>query len=164
MTYNARYREIIDALGLRSVRVRLRANEREARILWLTPDAAAFVERVGRDDPDSPFGADLTPKEQLFVDFVTGVELVFDRQFHALTPIEDGVWELKTVDLRLFGWFIQPDEFVTVCADWADRVKRHRLYSGYRDQVAAVRRKVGAEPDHCVWGGDPNDVLSVRDR
>jgi hypothetical protein len=48
-----------------------------------------------------------TPKQQLYVRFkewIIGKPMVRDRMFRDMRPLQDGVVELKTADLRLFGW------------------------------------------------------------
>lgn len=151
---------------LRSISVRLAANEQPWRTLYATTRLTGFLGEVMAENPPSRCEADLTPKQQLnelFRDFICGEELVFDEQYHALWPGEQAVWELKTPDIRIFGWFAQKDCFIGVVSDFADRIKNIGLYAGYRDEVARFRRECGAEDTLCIWETGPYDVISVRD-
>src|ERR1700687_3508341 len=68
---------------------------------WLEGEMPALV---------STWNLELSPLEQLdaFDEiFCSGETLSFGRQFNPLNPIRDGVWEVKTADLRVFGWFQQ---------------------------------------------------------
>lgn len=146
------------------VEISLDANELPKRLLFGTPAFVAWLEeRIDRAE-SSPARADLTPVEQLdylFYAFVSGKSLVHSRQFRAIRSERNAVWELKTVDFRIFGWFTKRDCFVAVFGDWADHVKDHDLYRGYRLEVRRLRRELGIGEDLCVQGEDPDDVISI---
>src|ERR1043166_7054083 len=55
-----------------------------------------------------------SPLEQfddLMANFCRGDPLVFGDDFKCLYEHADGIWELKTPDLRVFGWFCKRDVF-----------------------------------------------------
>ena len=146
------------------IEVELGGRELPRRLLYGT---AGFIhwlkERLDRNET-SPLGADLAPNEQLdylFYSFVSGRPLVHSRQFRAIRAERNAVWELKTVDFRIFGWFTMRDCFVAVFGDWADHVKDHDLYRGYRLEVRRLRRQLGVGDALCVEGVCPDDVLSL---
>jgi hypothetical protein len=90
----------------------------------------------------SEYGSEISPIEQLddlFNAYCAGESLVFDRQIKPLHHWGDGVWELKTRELRLFGWFCACDVFIACSIDFATRVKQHNLYAGYRDEAIRFR-------------------------
>lgn len=98
--------------------------------------------------------------EGIFHRFITGQRLKFKTEYHVLEPGENGVWELKTPDIRIFGWFALKNHFISVFGDRADRVKDHRLYAGYRNEVARIRRDLGCD-ELCVWEKGECDVISL---
>src|SRR6266511_784828 len=105
----------------------------EFRTFYASPDLHQWL--VGTlPGMASTYGIELTPHEQ-FVDlaetFCRGERLAYGTQFKPLTHIVDGVWELKTADIRIFGWFHRKDCFIGAVADDATRIKQHRLYHGY---------------------------------
>jgi hypothetical protein len=53
-------------------------------------------------------------------------------------PREKEVWELKTVDLRLFGWMCKPKHFIGVLGDYADLYKGKSAKKSYEDAIAKV--------------------------
>lgn len=77
-----------------------------------------------------------------------------------MRPVGNGVWELKTADLRLFGWFVQKDCFIVCDCDTTLRVKQMRLYPGYRDQAVRFRERLDLDEPKFIAGDDPNDVVS----
>lgn len=111
------------------------------------------------------FESEITPIEQLdefMANFCAGEVLTFQRQFRPLVHIDKGVWELKTRDLRLFGWFHKRDCFVCSAIDDATKVKGPpRLYNGYRDQAGHDRDTLDLDEPKFVQGDDPNDVVSA---
>jgi hypothetical protein len=92
--------------------------------------------------------------------FVSGEPLVYLHQFKPLRHIAGGVWELKTPDLRVFGWFDQMDSFIAVCADQKNRILNHGLYHGYCGEVARFRERLDLDEPKFLPGEDPYVVVS----
>lgn len=140
--------------------VPLDAGEREVREIYLSPKLRDWLASTL---PTLPSQWDLKNQSpEMQVDalthiFVAGEPLAFDSQFNVLAPCEKGVWELKTPDVRIFGWFVEKDVFIGVVADDATFVKVHGLYSGYRDEVVRFRDQIELE---YIEGDHPNDVVS----
>jgi hypothetical protein len=115
----------------------------------------------------SMFGLELTPHEQfvaLAEIFCAGERLSYGHQFKPLTHITDGVWELKTEDIRIFGWFSRKDCFIGVVADDATRIKTHNLYVGYANVTTRrFRDALDLDPPKFVPGDDPHAVVSNFD-
>lgn len=141
------------------------------RILYGTPKFIDWLnQRIESDEP-SPRGLDLSLSEQLdalFYAYLSGQTLVHSQQFKLLAPNENNVWELKTGDLRIFGWFLQKDCFLCVFGELADKVKGRgewaafgSLYPGFRNEVVRIRAEMGCTAVLCVQGSNPNDVISV---
>ena len=66
---------------------------------WVTGELLAY---------GSTWKIEVSPQEQLgqlVDDFVAGEVLTVGWQFKALNHHGAGIWELKTADLRIFGWF-----------------------------------------------------------
>jgi len=64
-----------------------------------------FVNEV----PDLPCEAQVEDEIRAFCE---GNYYINPRDAHAVQPVTLGVWELKTPDVRIYGWFIQKDLFV----------------------------------------------------
>ena len=120
----------------------------------------------------SDFGSPLSPLEQFDTYaqvYASGLPLVFDQQFkvfqpRAIEPLGDGVWYLKTTDLRIFGWFWKRDCFVGVVADTAYRCKFYNLYQDYRTlTVPRFRNGLQLDEPKFIAGTDPNAVISNYD-
>lgn len=106
---------------------------------------------------------EIQPIEQLyalFEDFLLGRPIVIGRQMHILHHHGAGIWELKTPDIRIFGWFPCKDCFVVTDIDCATRVKTHKLYAGYRDQGVHFRDHLALDEPKFIEGDDPYDVIS----
>jgi hypothetical protein len=105
---------------------------------WLTVDLPKLEPgRLKSPDP---------PKEQvdsILFRWIAGREIIYTRQFQDLMPGADEVWEMKTVDIRIFGWMYQPRNFIAVFGDYADLYKGKHAKRSYED----ARRKVKRERD-----------------
>lgn len=155
---------LIESGAICRVEVELDSCDQPMRLLYATPDFTEWLDEVlaGAEPPHRLGQA--TPAEQiddLFHAFLSGHPLTFTRQFRVVRAEENAVWELKTPDIRIFGWFMAKDCFVAVSGNWTDTIKDHDLYRGYRIAIRRLRRELGIEKTLCVRGVAPDDVLSV---
>lgn len=144
----------------------LEHDEHTQRSLHITARARAWVEAL---DPErgSPIGSRLTLAQQLSNiahEFITGRRLIWPQQFHKLAKAakavtDPHVWELKTDDLRLFGWFVAPNCFVVDAIDIKDRIVASGLYAGYVAQTAQARQSMGCVAGLFMETSEPNDVV-----
>ena len=82
-----------------------------------------------------------TPQEQLIErlrQWIAGDPMAYGRMFHDLIPRSDGVWEIKTADLRIFGWMYRPREFIAVRGGYADDYKEPTKTKNYADDRREV--------------------------
>ena len=143
----------------------LEPNELEWRIVYVLPH---MLPQLQNDLPAyvSQWRVESSPLQQfdaMLEVFCSGETLTFDRMFKPLTHIQDGIWELKTPDLRLFGWFPIKDCFVMGAMDTAFKVRTHNLYVGYANVVAYRRNQLSLDAPKFIPGTDPNDVVSNYD-
>ncbi|AIT79116.1 hypothetical protein JI59_04495 [Novosphingobium pentaromativorans US6-1] len=106
---------------------------------------------------------EILPEEQLdglLADFCEGVEIAVGTQFKCLIPQENGVWELKTPDVRMFGWFHQKDCFIATAVDAKWRILEHHTYRGYIAEAAHLRSQLFGDDVQFIQGTEPDDVLS----
>jgi hypothetical protein len=115
----------------------------------------------------SGLGLELTPEQQFVAlgeIFCAGERLTFGTQFKPLTHITDGIWELKTPDVRVFGWFSRKDCFIGAVADDATRIKKHNLYVGYANVTTRrFRDALDLDQPKFVRGDNPHAVVSNFD-
>jgi hypothetical protein len=140
-------------------------NEQEFRCLYLSLKLKLWMEN---ELPAllATWQTELSCLEQvdaLTSEFCAGETLSHGPQFHALKPISDGVWALKTGDIRIFGWFHTKDHFIGVVANEAYRIKLHDLYLGYVGEVARFRDGLDLNEPKFIPGDDPRAVVSNYD-
>jgi hypothetical protein len=139
--------------------------EQEFRCFYLSPKLKLWLEN---DLPllKATWQTELSCLEQvdaLTYEFCAGEPLNFGSQFKALRPITNGVWELKTGDVRIFGWFHRKDDFIGAVADDAYRIKLHDLYLGYAGEVVRFRDALELDEPKFIPGDDPHAVVSNCD-
>ncbi len=137
--------------------------QQEFRSLYTSP---RLVKWLGEILPGlgSTWNIELTPHEQLAAlieVYASGDTLTFDHSFKPLFPREHGVWELKTADLRVFGWFCAKDIFIAHAANLAQIIKDHGLYHGYINEVVSFRSNLDLDEPKFISGSNPNDVVSA---
>jgi hypothetical protein len=164
MTATKSIADLIDHGAIIPILIELEADEQPMRLLYGTPNFVTWLADRLQAAETSPISDTLSPAQQLdqiFYNFVSGRPLIYSRQYRFIRAESHAVWELKTPDLRIFGWFMAKDCFVAVFGDWADKVKDFDLYRGYRLEIRRIRRELGIGQNLCVKGTDPDEVLSV---
>lgn len=154
---------LVNRGAITKIEVDLDSCDQPTRLLYGTSEFIQWLNEILQGaEPPNRLG-EATPAEQLddlFQVFLSGKPLVFTKQFRAVRMEKNAVWELKTPDIRIFGWFMLKDCFVAVFGNWADTIKDHDLYRGYRVAIRRLRRELGVEETLCVKGKTPDDVLS----
>lgn len=136
--------------------------DQEERLLYLRPKVAEWI-NANVPDAEAEYDVELSPAEELDLflsNYASGEPLEYERQIRALVHLGDGIWELKTLHFRMFGWFTARDCFVVAEVDFATRIKKHRLYPGYAGSAARFRDQLNLDEPKYVVGDDPNAVLS----
>lgn len=140
---------------------RLRAHQQPMRVLLSTERAVTWMKsELHNLDSDGYVPGALRPRDQaaiLFNQFVAGDDLP-DPQPHEMKPLGNGIWEIRTADLRFFGWFPQRGIFVISAIAAATSCKDRKLYEGYYDQARSDRSAIDLMGGSYIAGGT-NDVL-----
>jgi hypothetical protein len=156
--------DVVNSGAIVRIDVDLAPPAQPLRLLYGTPQFIEWLRETLQGSQPSQLLGHASPAEQiddLFHSFLSGEQLIFTRQFRVVRLEENAVWELKTPDVRIFGWFVAKDCFVAVFGNWADTIKDHNLYRGYRIAIRRLRRELGIDATLCVKGVSPDDVLSV---
>lgn len=163
--------QLAETGGLEKLDVALGPRELEQRCIYFLPQAAnGLSDRLMA--MVSEWNLEMEPAAQfddLTHNFVTGGELNFPRQFNVLHHRRDGIWELKSADLRLFGWFADVDVFI--CSDVASATDVKEgplgaansggsLYAGYCEQAHYRRGQLDLNEPKYIPGERPTDVVS----
>lgn len=108
---------------------------------------------------------DIAPMQQaraLFKMFISGEALEEGLEFRLMQPMERDVYELKSADLRFFGWFYRRGIFIVTAADTMENVhSQEGLSSRHRDGVIAERNVLDLDPPKYIEGARIADVFSV---
>jgi hypothetical protein len=100
-----------------------------------------------------------TPNEQLYErlrQWIAGDPMIYGTWFHDLDPQSDEVWEMKTADLRIFGWMYRPVEFIAVRGGYADHYKeptKIKTYADERREVVQARDVLPLDGEKYAKGG-----------
>jgi len=154
--------ELERAQSLSKLDPQLEPNEQEWRMIYMSPTLTSWMQD---DLPklQSTWKVEVDPSQQLDAlveEFCSGATLYYGTQFHPIEHVEDGIWQLKTPDLRIFGWFHVKDCFVGWRAGQADFIKTHDLYHGFAGETAIFRNRLDLNAPKFIPGVDPNAVVS----
>lgn len=142
----------------------LDAAEQEQRLPYAMPRAVRWMnDKLEGLDADGFFENAPSPMEQaeeLFYSFISGEDLESgDLPPHVMMPSKEGVWELRTFDLRFFGWFWRKGIFIISSVDQALNCKKTGLYAVYRNQCVKDRQAFGFDEPSFVEGESINEVI-----
>lgn len=91
-----------------------------------------------------------TPAQQLILrlaQWLSGDSINSGLMFRELKyPRDHDVWELKTDDLRIFGWMYQSKQFIAAVGRYTDDYKEPTKIRNYADDVRAVATARDALP------------------
>ncbi len=136
--------------------------ELEERSIYLLPRAHKWLAEVlpvtdsDRQTEERPY----MQVDTLFYEFCSGQALQVGTRFKALVHVEDGIWELKTADVRLFGWFARKDCFLVSDCDSKFRIKELGLVKPYCKQAVRFRDALNLDEPKFIAGGNPDAVIS----
>ena len=145
------------------------------RRLYGTPDFINWLADVLPGLESGIKGAALSPLEQvdaLFYEFISGQPMVEDRRFKPLHyKPELHVWEMKTIDIRIFGWFAAMDRFICSFGVMKDELtglmpppaRRRHDASTYIARTSYVREKLNLDEPKCLTSREYANVLSNAD-
>ncbi|WP_306928524.1 hypothetical protein [Agrobacterium larrymoorei] len=132
------------------------------REMWFFRDAAKWL--LEDFCTMEPFYEDsIAPKLQaavLLKNFVVGEDFEPELNFWHMRPTDDDVFELKTADLRIFGWFHRPRIFVAARAQSFERTHNAPgIHAYYRDEVVKMRQQLQLDEPKWVVGATASDVF-----
>jgi hypothetical protein len=156
----------IDSLvgnGLVRVTVPLGPTDGETiRRVFAFPELDAWI-RADVPNLQIEAGAALSPKEELddlLFNYISSKgQLRYDKMFKDLMPASDEIWELKTWQLRIFGWFCRKDDFVGVFGKRKVEMKPRGAYDEAKARVIAARNALPLDAPKFV-GGTIKNVIS----
>lgn len=136
---------LLEEHKLHRVQVKLRRGQFHDRKLYALPHCFKWMKV---DVPKMVTGrikSASTPYEQMierFRQWMADEPMLLGPWFHDMEPRTDNVWELKTDDLRIFGWMYRPKEFIAAIGDYADdykEPKKTKTYAKSKSDVIAAR-------------------------
>jgi hypothetical protein len=107
-------------------------------------------------------GRNLTPfdqVEQIFYDFILGRPMAYSVNYRKLDPLANHVWELKTIDVRIFGWFARRAHFIAVCGDFKDNLPSAKFYKPRIESALAFRDSLDLDAPKQIEGVGRDAVL-----
>ena len=159
----ATIRELVDSGRLEEINS-LEENELPMRYLYGTPEFISWLDESLELIEFDPTYAELEPTEQvdaLFGEYSLGHPFSTDRRFKKLASTPDhGIWELKTTDVRIFGFVPEKDKFVCCFGEDADIVKLKNSYGAFIARSRFTLNNLGLDEPPCIMSSEYKDVIS----
>lgn len=153
---------LIERSELVKIMVPLKRGEQPGRYIYGLPDFPDWLKNVLPKLETGRLQADESPKEQMYsllYRWISDKQMNYGRMFKDLIPAESETWEMKTPDLRIFGWIYRPKIFIAVFGDYADlykgknrSVKPIASYAKAVRRVLAARTKLDLDEPKCASG------------
>lgn len=132
------------------------------RLLYGSPNLVAWLDK-NLPTMKTQWQSVWTPEQQvsiLLIQYFYGRPLETPRQYRHLRPHDKWIWELKTDDIRIFGWFYKMDVFIGVVAGDATVIKDNGFAAAMIEETKHFRQNLNLNPPKHIEGG-PADVLSA---
>lgn len=143
------------------ITVPLPYGEFDLREFHALPSFMQFIWQILPATPPGIIPAKETPRQQmdsLFRKWNAGKPMKRRRSFDIMRPPIDSVWEMKSVDIRVFGWMHRPKCFVAVFGGLADDYKPQNgnkpkeSYEEARERVVWIRSRLRLDEPKFVTG------------
>jgi hypothetical protein len=131
------------------------------RVVYFSPEFETWIAGTLPTLPRDR-GRDLLPfeqVEQLLYDFVIGRPMVYSVDYRKLDPHPQHVWELKTEDIRLFGWFPRKCHFVIVAGIQKKSIPKAKDYAPLIQSVVQFRDALDLDAPKALAGVTHNDIF-----
>lgn len=97
--------------------------------------------------------------EQALYDTVMKRPMRYGQDDRKLDPLIHHVWELKTEDVRLIGWFPCRATFIIVRGEMRKNLKPFSRYKPLIQDVVTFRNSLDVDEPKMLTGATHNDVL-----
>jgi hypothetical protein len=162
----ATFDTLIETKVLIRVTVPLGRDQFHERKIYALPDCLDWMRNEVPKMKTGRISSAFSPQEQLIErlrQWMSGDPMIYGPMFRDIEHPKDldGIWELKTADLRIFGWMYRPKEFIAVRGGYTDDYKEPTKIKSYADDKREVARARGLLPldgDKYV-SGDFNDLV-----
>ncbi|SRR6266498_3964023 len=143
------------------IRIPLGRGDFDEREFYALPSYMNEAANVVPNLQPGRLNAPLTPLEQLddiLHKWITGKRMRYGKWLNDLTPHSSETWELKTADLRIFGWIYRPKIFVGAFIGYTDDYKRQgrqppkESYDDARDRVVQIRNRLDLDEPKFTAG------------
>ena len=136
-------------------------DEQPVRFAYLSPAAHVWCRTIfpgmaqDRGRNETPF----EQVEQVLFEFAIGRPMAYGQQYKKLDPLAQHVWEIKTPDVRLIGWFARKSCFIVVRAEMKKQLLQFKLYQPLIQSTVAFRTALDLDPPKEIAGVRHDDVL-----
>jgi hypothetical protein len=121
--------------------------------VWYANELKAAAKVRGRNL--SPFDQ----VEQFFYDFIIGAPLVYSVDDRKLEPLGLHIWELKPLDVRIFGWVARKGHFIAVAGELKAKLVPSGLYKPFIEGVVNYRNSLPLDEPKSITGLQYSDVF-----
>lgn len=141
--------------------VPLGRREFDEREFYALPSFMLFLQQILPGLSTGILAAKESPSDQMNTvlrKWNTGKPMAQGRAFAIMRPTPKFVWEMKTADLRIFGWVYRPKVFIGAFAGFADDYKKQNgqppkeSYDAARNRVLWIRDHLNLDPPLFATG------------
>ena len=143
----------------------LRRHQRAERLLMATAGAmAVLAQDLKTMTSDNFHPGSQSPLEQtadIFNRFISGDPMGHPLPPHEMSPQGNGVFRLRTPDLRFDGWFPNTNFFVIAAIHTKQQCKAPGFNDAIYAQVLATRQAIGLNGGTFMTAGDYRDLIQL---
>lgn len=139
----------------------LESGEMPDRFVYHDPALGSWLEDTLPSLPRDR-SRNLTPAQQvdlILYEFVTRKPMMYGQDDRKLDPVHAHVWELKTEDVRLIGWFPCKATFVIVCGELKKNLRSFKDYAPYVARAVIFRDLLDLDEPKMLTGATHSHVL-----
>lgn len=155
--------ELVTGGYLKPIHIRLGPKEFEDRKMYASPLFWNWLHGPVMS-AESFYSENAKPRYQardLLKTYLSGKPFGSGRMFKRMRPASNDVFELRSPDLRFFGWFVRKDVFIAVIGDLFENLKADEsLYEKHRIDCMNFRDQIDLDEPKYTPGAGEQDVIS----
>ncbi len=157
--------ELCDQGEMQPWNVPLIGRQQPSRTIYVTNQFVEWAKNGLTKILPTHWGGEVKPTEQVTIlmrSYRAGNKLEIGRQFKILAPHVSGVWEFKTGDVRIFGWFYARDFYIASWGADANYIKQDQKvrYGDCIDKAIGDRDSLDLTVPKFITSTDVRDVIS----
>ncbi len=144
----------------------LKSDEQKQRLLYLSPDLVRWFDDdlVYQGKDWDKYFTPIEQVEEVFDQFVRGHPDMGRGDMKKLNPKGKHVWQFKTRDVRILGYFYRKNVFIAVCGAMRKDLCPSSKYNPLKERIINFRKNIGLDEPLYMKEKLLDELISIQNK